>query len=403
MNNRISIIDYGNGDALSLARRIRSFGFYSRIFPYTIKGDELRVFSPSVTLHLTEAEVTTLTTGVERRVSEFTDDELKAFLLANATASWTMEAYAQQLIEEIKETVDERRVLLGLSGGVDSSVCARLIHKAIGDQLTCVFVDHGLLRKNEGAQVRALFEDNYHIPLIYVDAEELFLRELKGVTDAEEKRKTIGRLFVDTFYAEGRAIPNIAFLAQGTIYPDIVESVQLDGSLAIKSHHNVGGLPADLSWQLLEPLKELFKDEVRALGRVLGLPELLLNRHPFPGPGLGVRCIGELTKERLDTLREVDAIYIDEIRSAGLYDKIWQAIATLLPVKSVGVKDGKRVHEEVCTLRAVNSTDAITAEIYPFSHEFMNTVVLRILAEVPTVSRVLWDISPKPPATIEWE
>jgi GMP synthase (glutamine-hydrolysing) len=260
-----------------------------------------------------------------------------------------------------------------------------------------------LLRKDEGAAVKALFEETYRIDLTYVNAEEVFLSGLKGVTDPERKRKIIGKLFVDTFYEAGRKLGDISFLAQGTIYPDVVESVRLEGTLAVKSHHNVGGLPEDLSWDLLEPLSDLFKDEVRALGRVLGLPDVLLGRHPFPGPGLGVRCIGAVTKERLETLREVDAIFIDEIRKANLYDEIWQALATLLPVKSVGVKDGKRVYEEVCTLRAVNSVDAMSASIYPFTGEFMNRTVLRILNEVPSVSRVLWDVSPKPPGTVEWE
>ena len=287
-----------------------------------------------------------------------------------------MERYAEDLILQIRETVGRKNVLLGLSGGVDSSVCALLIHKVVGDRLKCVFVDHGLLRKDEGAAVKALFEETYHINLTYVHAEEVFLSGLKGVTDPEEKRKIIGKLFVDTFYEAGRKLGDISFLAQGTIYPDIVESVQPGRTLAVKSHHNVGGLPEDLSWELLEPLSDLFKDEVRALGRVLGLPDVLLGRHPFPGPGLGVRCIGAVTKERLETLKEVDAIFIDEIRKANLYDEIWQALATLLPVKSVGVKDGKRVYEEVCTLRAVNSIDAMSASIYPFSGEFMTRTVL---------------------------
>lgn len=399
MYDRVAVIDYGSVDALTLARKIREEGIYSRIFPYTTKIDRLVEFDPKLIIHATKNEVEPLHIGTE--ISCPSDEPLD--LLSYVQANWTMERYAEDLIRQIKERVGEKNVLLGLSGGVDSSVCAVLIHKAIGDQLKCVFVDHGLLRKDEGAAVKALFEEAYHINLTYVNAQELFLSELKGISDPEAKRKTIGRLFVETFYEAGRSLGDISFLAQGTIYPDVVESVQLEGTLAVKSHHNVGGLPEDLSWDLLEPLSELFKDEVRALGRVLGLPEVLIGRHPFPGPGLGVRCIGELNKERLDTLREVDAIFIDEIRKAGLYDKIWQALATLLPIKSVGVKAGKRVYEEVCTLRAVNSIDAMSASVYPFTPEFMNHVVMRILTEVPSVSRVLWDVSPKPPGTIEWE
>lgn len=399
MYDRVAVIDYGSVDALTLARKIREEGIYSRIFPYTTKIDRLVEFDPKLIIHATKNEVEPLHIGTE--ISYPSNEPLD--LLSYVQANWTMERYAEDLIRQIKERVGEKNVLLGLSGGVDSSVCAVLIHKAIGDQLKCVFVDHGLLRKDEGAAVKALFEEAYHINLTYVKADDLFLSELKGISDPEAKRKTIGRLFVETFYEAGRSLGDISFLAQGTIYPDVVESVQLEGTLAVKSHHNVGGLPEDLSWDLLEPLSELFKDEVRALGRVLGLPEVLIGRHPFPGPGLGVRCIGELNKERLDTLREVDAIFIDEIRKAGLYDKIWQALATLLPIKSVGVKAGKRVYEEVCTLRAVNSIDAMSASVYPFTPEFMNHVVMRILTEVPSVSRVLWDVSPKPPGTIEWE
>ncbi|HOR80007.1 MAG TPA: glutamine-hydrolyzing GMP synthase [Sphaerochaeta sp.] len=400
MYDRVAVIDYGKGDAVGLARSIRSRGIYSRIFPYTVSKERLAECKPKLIIHATDKEFER--TNLAPEVT-YPSTDLNEVLLSHVQANWTMERYAEDLILQIRETVGRKNVLLGLSGGVDSSVCALLIHKAVGDRLKCVFVDHGLLRKDEGAAVKALFEETYHINLTYVHAEEVFLSGLKGVTDPEEKRKIIGKLFVDTFYEAGRKLGDISFLAQGTIYPDIVESVQPGRTLAVKSHHNVGGLPEDLSWELLEPLSDLFKDEVRALGRVLGLPDVLLGRHPFPGPGLGVRCIGAVTKERLETLKEVDAIFIDEIRKANLYDEIWQALATLLPVKSVGVKDGKRVYEEVCTLRAVNSVDAMSASIYPFSGEFMNRTVLRILNEVPTVSRVLWDVSPKPPGTIEWE
>lgn len=400
MYDRVAVIDYGRGDAVGLARSIRSRGIYSRIFPCTVLKERLAEYKPKLIIHATDKEFEKTNLALE---VTYPSTDLNEVLVSHVQANWTMERYAEDLILQIRETVGRKNVLLGLSGGVDSSVCALLIHKAVGDRLKCVFVDHGLLRKDEGAAVKALFEETYRINLTYVNAEEVFLSGLKGVTDPERKRKIIGRLFVDTFYEAGRKLGDISFLAQGTIYPDIVESVQMGRTLAVKSHHNVGGLPEDLSWELLEPLSDLFKDEVRALGRVLGLPDVLLGRHPFPGPGLGVRCIGAVTKERLDTLKEIDAIFIDEIRKANLYDEIWQALATLLPVKSVGVKDGKRVYEEVCTLRAVNSVDAMSASIYPFTGEFMNRTVLRILNEVPTVSRVLWDVSPKPPGTIEWE
>lgn len=325
--------------------------------------------------------------------------------VCRAKADWNMGNFINEAVESIRETVKEKNVLCGLSGGVDSSVAAVLIHKAIGDQLVCVFVNNGMLRKNEAESVLDLFGKNFNIRLQYADAEEDFLSALKGKSDPEDKRKTIGKLFIDTFYNEARKCGDISFLAQGTLYPDIVESRSPFGgpSSTIKSHHNVGGLPKDLKWQLLEPLKDLFKDEVRELGRQLGLPEELVDRHPFPGPGLGVRCIGEVTKERLDTLREVDAIFIEEIRKAGLYHEIWQALADLLPVKSVGVQGDSRTYREVCTLRAVTSADAMTADWYRMPYEVMQKCASRICNEVPGVNRVLYDITSKPPATIEWE
>ncbi len=332
---------------------------------------------------------------------------IKNFVLGicKASATWSMGNFINDEIRRIREKVGDKQVLCGLSGGVDSSVAAVLIHKAIGDQLVCVFVNNGLLRKNEAQSVLDLFGKHFNMRLQYADAEDAFLSALKGVSEPEEKRKIIGKLFVDTFYEEARKCGDISFLAQGTLYPDVIESRSPSGgpSATIKSHHNVGGLPEDLKWELLEPLKELFKDEVRELGRELGLPEELVDRHPFPGPGLGVRCIGEITKERLDTLREVDAIFIEEIRKAGLYGKIWQALADLLPVKSVGVQGDGRTYREVCTLRAVTSEDAMTADWYRLPYDVMQKCASRICNEVPGVNRVLYDITSKPPATIEWE
>ncbi len=325
--------------------------------------------------------------------------------IVGCKADWNMGSFVSDAIEDIRKKVGSRRVLCGLSGGVDSSVAAVLIHKAIGDQLVCVFVNNGMLRKNEAENVLKLFGKNFNMNLHYADAEKEFLDALKGVSEPESKRKIIGKLFIDTFYSEARKCGDISFLAQGTLYPDVIESRSAFGgpSSTIKSHHNVGGLPSDLKWELLEPLKELFKDEVRALGKELGLPDELVYRHPFPGPGLGVRCIGEVTKERLDTLRDVDAIFIEEIRKAGLYDKIWQALADLLPVKSVGVQGDERTYREVCTLRAVTSEDAMTADWYRMPYDVMQKCASRICNEVKGVNRVLYDITSKPPGTIEWE
>jgi GMP synthase (glutamine-hydrolysing) len=325
--------------------------------------------------------------------------------IAGLKGDWTMAAYREEAIAKIREQVGSGRVICGLSGGVDSSVAAVLIHEAIGSQLTCVYVDHGLMRANESEQVVSLFREHYNIPLVHVDASDLFLGELAGVSDPERKRKIIGKLFIDVFDEEAKKIGGADFLAQGTLYPDVIESVSAIGgpSVTIKSHHNVGGLPERMKMQLVEPLRELFKDEVRALGRELGLPDAFIGRHPFPGPGLAIRIPGEITREKADTLRKADAIYLEELRKNGLYDEIWQAFAVLLPVNTVGVMGDERTYESVLALRAVTSTDGMTADYYPFDHAFLGRVATRIINEVKGVNRVVYDITSKPPGTIEWE
>lgn len=325
--------------------------------------------------------------------------------IAGLKGDWTMAAYRSEAIEKIRKQVGTGRVICGLSGGVDSSVAAVLIHEAIGEQLTCVYVDHGLMRQGESEEVVSLFREHYNIPLVHVDVSDLFLGKLAGVSDPERKRKIIGGLFIDVFDAEAKKIGGADFLAQGTLYPDVIESVSALGgpSVTIKSHHNVGGLPERMNMQLVEPLRELFKDEVRALGRELGLPASFIGRHPFPGPGLAIRIPGEITREKADTLRKADAIYIDEIRKAGLYDEIWQAFSVLLPVNTVGVMGDERTYEAVLALRAVTSTDGMTADYYPYEHEFLGRVATRIINDVKGINRVVYDITSKPPGTIEWE
>jgi GMP synthase (glutamine-hydrolysing) len=324
---------------------------------------------------------------------------------AGFSADWTMGAYREQALQAIRDQVGTQKVICGLSGGVDSSVAAVLIHEAIGDQLTCVFVDHGLLRQGESDEVIKMFRDNYNMSFIHADEQELFLSALDGQSDPETKRKIIGKLFIDVFQKHAAAVGGAKFLAQGTLYPDVIESVSFSGgpSVTIKSHHNVGGLPEKMGLKLVEPLRELFKDEVRDLGRELGLPTSFIGRHPFPGPGLAIRCPGEITREKLDILRLADAVFIDQIRKHGLYDDIWQAFVAILPVRTVGVMGDSRTYDFACALRAVTSVDGMTADYYPFTHEFLGETATRIINEVKGINRVTYDITSKPPGTIEWE
>lgn len=326
--------------------------------------------------------------------------------IAGLEGDWNMSAYRERAVNAIREQVGDKKVICALSGGVDSSVAALLIHEAVGSQLTCILVDHGLMRKNEARDVVAMFSEHYpDLKLLHCDASETFISALEGESDPETKRKTIGRLFIELFEEEAGKLGGADFLAQGTLYPDVIESVSYSGgpSVTIKSHHNVGGLPERMNMELVEPLRELFKDEVRALGLELGLPQSFIGRHPFPGPGLAIRCPGGITRDKLEILREADAIYLDEIRNAGLYDEIWQAFAVLLPVQTVGVMGDGRTYEFVCALRAVTSVDGMTADFYPYDMAFLGKAATRIINEIRGINRVVYDVTSKPPGTIEWE
>ena len=362
--------------------------------PYAVTADEARRFY-GVQFH---PEVVHTPDG-GRLIANFVRH------VCGCRGDWTMAEFREAKIADIRAQVGTGRVICGLSGGVDSAVAAVLIHEAIGAQLTCVFVDHGLMRQSEAAEVVGLFRGAYNIPLVHVDAVDLFMGGLAGISDPEAKRKFIGKTFIDVFEAEAAKLGGADFLAQGTLYPDVIESVSPTGgpSVTIKSHHNVGGLPERMNMALVEPLRELFKDEVRTLGRELGLPPAFVGRHPFPGPGLAIRIPGEVTREACDILRKADAIFLEEIRAAGLYDAIWQAFAVLLPVRTVGVMGDHRTFEQVCGLRAVTSTDGMTADVYPFDAAFLGRVATRIINEVRGINRVVYDYTSKPPGTIEWE
>ena len=410
LDNKILIVHANQQDAQKIARLLRDAEYYSEITTIKDLATALDQFPPKTILSNTPAEIETVLSAAGKNIPVFNLDETSdrdaviSFVSAQGIQPvWNVEAFIEHHTKAIQNTVQNDEVILGLSGGVDSSVVAALIHKAIGKQLTCVFVDTGLLRLNEGDKVMQAFAENMGINIIRVDAEERYLEALKGVNDPEKKRKIIGELFVRIFEEESRKLPSAKWLAQGTIYPDILESLNTKDGVAVKSHHNVGGLPEDMELKLLEPISSLFKHEVRELGVALGLPRAMVYRHPFPGPGLGVRILGEIKKEYADILRLADDIFIEELIKADLYDKTSQAFAVFVPVKSVGVQDDKRVYAHVIALRAIETIDFMTARAAHLPWDFIEHVSTRIIKEVEGVSRVTYDVSNKPPATIEWE
>lgn len=425
----IVILDLGSTENTILAREIRALGVYSEIYPHDITAQELKAL-PNVKGVILNGGKNRVVDGVEIDVnaeiydcglpvisvdhplskcqvkydSAIDEESLKKFVFdeCKAEANWNMKNFVADQVELLRNQIGDKKVLLALSGGVDSSVVAALLLKAIGDQLVCVHVNHGLMRKDESESVVSVFRDQLNANLVYVDASERFLGKLENVADPEQKRKIIGSEFIRVFEEEARKLEGIDFLGQGTIYPDIIESGTKTAKV-VKSHHNVGGLPEDMQFELVEPLKQLFKDEVRACGLELGLPHKMVFRQPFPGPGLGVRCLGAITRERLETVRESDAILRDEFEKAGLYKKVWQYFTIVPDFKSVGVKDNARCFEYPVIIRAVNTVDAMTATIERLDWDVLEKVTNRILAEVKNVNRVCYDISPKPTATIEWE
>ncbi len=413
----VVLLNFGCNDIQKFARAIRDRHIYTMVMPYTVPVERVQQENPVGLIICADPETPSrpearakfdaLKLPTLDLSAGATDAEAAVAFCKNScgcTGNWTMEKFIEEAVADVRKQVGDRKVVLGLSGGVDSSVVAALIHKAIGSQLTCVFVNHGLLRKNEPEMVQEIFARNFKMNLCYIDASERFLTKLKGVADPEQKRKIIGKEFIEVF-AEAAAKIDAPFLGQGTIYPDILESIPLDGNPdgVIKSHHNVGGLPENLKFQLVEPVERLFKDEVREVGRLLGLPSELIDRHPFPGPSLGVRHVGPIERDTLHMLREADAIVTGELTKAGWYHKTWQTFAIFVPVKTVGIKNGKRSYDYVIAIRSINSVDAVTAQVVRLPWELLETMMERIVREVDGVNRVVYDITAKPPGTIEWE
>ena len=414
----IVLVNFGCEDIQKFARSIRDRHIYTMVMPYTVPAERVMEEKP-VGLILCADAGTPERPGAREKfealklpILDLTSgtgtgdvDAAVAFCCqCGCHGSWTMEKFIDEAVADIRRQVGSAKVVLGLSGGVDSSVVAALIHKAIGRQLTCVFVNHGLLRKNEPELVQEIFARNFDMNLCYIDASDRFLDKLKGVADPEQKRKIIGKEFIEVF-AEAAAKVDAPFLGQGTIYPDILESIPLDDNPngVIKSHHNVGGLPKNMKFKLVEPVERLFKDEVRQVGRLLGLPSELIDRHPFPGPSLGVRHVGPIERDTLHMLREADAIVTEELTRAGWYHKTWQTFAIFVPVKTVGIKNGQRSYDYVIAIRSINSVDAVTAQVVRLPWELLETMMERIVREVDGVNRVVYDITAKPPGTIEWE
>ena len=417
----VVLVNCGCADIQKLARAVRARHVYTMVMPYTAPVERVLAEKPVGLIFIGDGDEASLAP----RIGAFASVNLPKLVIADAaerpavaadlagnfcfekcgcTGAWRLDRFIDEAVEDIRHQVGDGRVVLGLSGGVDSSVVAALIHRAIGDRLTCVFVNHGLLRKNEPELVQEVFARSFKMNLVYIDASDRFLDKLADVADPERKRKIIGKEFIDVF-AEAAEKIGAPFLGQGTIYPDILESIPLDGNPAgvIKSHHNVGGLPENLKFKLVEPVDRLFKNEVRELGKLLGLPSELLDRHPFPGPSLGVRHIGPIRRVTLAILREADAVVTEELRAAGWYQRTWQTFAIFVPVKTVGMKEGHRTYDYVIAIRSINTVDAVTAEVVELPWELLFKMSSRIIREVPGVNRVVYDITHKPPGTIEWE
>ncbi|MDD3169092.1 MAG: glutamine-hydrolyzing GMP synthase [Eubacteriales bacterium] len=409
------VLDFGAHNNQQVAKIARASNVYCEVKPYNTCTETIREMNPKALIFIgdeesTETDADKKAAGLKKMgipVLEFGNkkdpDQVKSFIFDRCcfSGNWTTQSFIDDMVEQIRTQVGDKKVLCALSGGVDSSVSAALVHRAVGDQLTCVFVNHGLMRKGEPEQVAEIFGKQFNMKLISVDAVDRFLDKLAGVDDPEKKRKIIGEEFIRVFEEESRRLGKMDYLVQGTIYPDIIESVSNKG--IVKSHHNVGGLPEDIDFELLEPLKWLFKDEVRQVGEALGIPHEQVWRQPFPGPGLGVRVVGAITREKLEYVRESDAILREEIRNAGLEKSIWQYFTVCPGCKSVGVKDGKRTYEQAIALRAILSSDAMTADVAELPYPLLTKIATRIVAEVDGVNRVMYDVTPKPPSTIEWE